>query len=366
MTEVKEKQQDFRKVLAKYKTLIDSDIEKYCEEILSETYEQFGEFAAEPVKAYCELLSRGGKRVRGILTMVSYYMLGGKDDEVALKAARAIEMLHAYILMVDDIQDRSDTRRGGPTAHKILEDYHKSRKFKDDSEHFGKSLTKNGFLFGAHKALNIITELDVSAEKKIAAIENINTQFIFTVHGQTQDLFNEVIETENEDEVEQVLLLKTAYYTFMNPLQLGAILAGASNRDLELMQEFSFGAGRAFQITDDIIGIFGDDKVTGKSALDDIIEGKRTILTVNAIKNAPKADSYYLTQMLGNRNLSHAEFEKCQKIITESGALKRAQDQAVDSAEAAKKVLETAPENWDSEHIEFLDALVDYVVNRKS
>lgn len=366
MNKTSQKKSEFLEKLAGFKKLIDVDIAKFCEESLENSYENFGEYPTEAVKAYCDILSRGGKRIRGALTMVSYEMLGGTNKQVALEAGRAIEMLHAYILMVDDIQDRSEIRRGGPTAHMTLKNYHEQRHLKDESSHFGESITMNGFLYGVHSALNVLADLDVTADKKLAAIKNVNKHFIATAHGQSMDIFNEVLETVDETAVDKVLLWKTAFYTFMNPLQLGAILAGASNKDLTKLEEYSLSAGRVFQITDDILGIFSEESSSGKSPLDDIKEGKRTILTVKALELAPKADAYFLEQMLGNKQLTNVEFHQCRDIIEQSGALDYARAQAKNSVVDALSSLEKNKDNWAEPQVDFLSQLVQFLVDRKS
>lgn len=360
------KKTDFLQKLAEYKKLIDADISEYCKSAIVESHENFGEYPTESVKAYCSLLGRGGKRIRGALTMVSYEMLGGTDKNVSLQAARAIEMLHAYILMVDDIQDRSEVRRGGPTAHMILKEYHERNHLKDEPQHFGESITMNGFLFGAHSALNVLVDLDVPADRRISAIKNVNQHFIATAHGQSMDIFNEVLETVEESDVDKVLLWKTAFYTFMNPLQLGAILAGANDKDLKKLEEYSLSAGRVFQITDDVLGIFSEEETSGKSPLDDIKEGKRTLLTVKAIEMAPKADAYFLEQMLGNKQLTQAEFQRCRDIIESSGALEYARNQAKNSVVDALASLDKEKSSWCVEQVSFLSQLVQFLVDRKN
>jgi geranylgeranyl diphosphate synthase type I len=356
----------FTTSLFELKDEIDQRIATYCRDALSLTHEQFGPYPAEAVNAYCELLKRGGKRIRGALAVIGYRMLGGKDNEVAIEAALAIEMLHAYILMVDDIQDRSEVRRGGPTAHIMLKRYHEQNHLKDDAQHFGESIAMNGFLFGAHQAINILAGVNVSPEQRLIAIQNVNRHFIATAHGQSMDIFNEVVETVEENAVDKVLLWKTAYYTFMNPLQLGAILAGATENDLQLLENYSLAAGRVFQITDDILGIFSDEVESGKSPLDDIKEGKRTLLTVKAIELAPKADSYFLEHMLGNKQLTTAEFLRCRTIIEESGALAYAQKQAKASVVEALSSLHTFGNSWGTTQIEFLAQLVQFLMHRRT
>ena len=106
----------FNKQLQHYKRLIDADIEAFAAAYTDRVRLQYGAAAAYPVGAYANILQRGGKRVRGALTMVGYEMSGGTDQKMIIEAARAIEMFHAHMLVIDDIQDRSSIRRGGATA----------------------------------------------------------------------------------------------------------------------------------------------------------------------------------------------------------------------------------------------------------
>lgn len=364
MTGTKEAQ--YKQTLADYKKSIEGVIEEFCAQALNETHEQFGEYPLEAVKAYCAILGRGGKRIRGVLTMVAYEMLGGTNKDVALKAALAVEMLHAYILMTDDIQDRSIVRRGGPTAHVMLTDYHSSRSLKNDSEHFGASIAMNGFLFGLHSAINVLSELDVLPKIRLEAIRKVNEHFIVTIHGQSADIFNEVVETVDEKDVDRVMTWKTAYYSFFNPLQLGALLAGAKSEDFEQLKNYSLAAGRAFQITDDILGVFGDQKKLGKSPMDDIREGKRTLLTVKALEFAPKADAYFLDQMLGNKLLTGSQFKQCKEIIATSGALDYARRQAKNSVVDALASLDSVKKSWNKSSVHFLEQLVRSLPGRQT
>jgi geranylgeranyl diphosphate synthase type I len=320
----------------------------------------------DSVRAYCELLGRGGKRIRGILTITGYHMFGGTDDAVALEAAKALEMLQAYILMVDDIQDKSVVRRGGPSAHILLKNIHEQQNLKGDSQHFGESVAMNGFLFGAHSAIDVIADLDVDAEQRLRAIRNVNKYFIATAHGQTLDIFNEATATTDEDLVNNVLIWKTAFYSILNPLQLGAILAGANESDLRGLEAFALAAGRTFQITDDIIGVFGDDDATGKSAMDDIKEGKRTILSVRALKSTNPDDAAFLEHMLGNEQLTVEQFDRCKSIIEQSGALDYAKNEAGKSAEQAIVELDRLRNTNNNDQIAFLAQLTESLLHRVS
>ncbi len=354
------KNTEFRIEYASYKSKIDQEILKYSKRIISNTEKEYGYIPAEAVKTYCEILSRGGRRLRGVLAMNSYYMFGGEDEDVALKAGLVIEMLQAYILMADDIQDRSDLRRGGASAHKLLEKYHASLKLKGDSEHFGISLTINSFLFGVHSAINVIANLPIEAQRKIDAISNINDNFIKTSHGQSLDIFNEVVEEVTEEDIDRVMLLKTAHYTFLNPLQLGGILAGANKKELKKLENFALSAGRAFQIQNDIDGIFGDQLSTGKSPYDDIKEGKKTLLIIKAIEFSNNDDSRFLKTMLGNKKVTKSEFNKLKRLIKECRAEEYSRNEVKRSANQASEALKKLGRS-NSGQLVFLDALVNEI-----
>lgn len=356
----------FVRDLAKYKKLIDADIKQYSKQIEKSTLQSFGTHSRLATDAYLSILGRGGKRIRGALVMLSYEMLGGKDRAMIIQAARAVEMMHAYILIVDDIQDRSAVRRGGKTANVMLADYHSKHSLADDPDHFGVALALNAALGGAHAAGMILANLDAREEDRLKVISIMNRTMLVTTHGQTNDIMNEVVANVDESDVDRVLEWKTAHYTFLNPLHVGMVLAGADCHDTDGITDYAMHAGRAFQITDDILGIFGNEFESGKSPMDDLREGKRTLLSVYALKHALNGNKNFLLQMLGNRGLTPAEFERCKDILQSSGALEYAQSEARRHVTAALKALESARPNWSREGVSFLNGLAQYLLTRSS
>jgi geranylgeranyl diphosphate synthase type I len=354
---------DFTTQLAAHKSAIDDELHEITKQLLTDTSEQFGELPKEVVQAYCNVLMSGGKRIRGSLAMAAYALFGGQDEQVILRAACALEMLNTYILIADDIQDRSETRRGGKTAHIQLKEYHAQEHLKGDALHFGEALAINSFLIAQHYAANIVAALPTAAEVRLKAIQNINKCFIITAHGQTMDLFVEATGTSSLNDVNNILEWKTAYYTFINPLQLGAILAGADDVDMQKLADYGIQAGRTFQITDDIIGTFGDASRTGKSTLDDIKEGKRTLMVVHALSQASTSDAYFLESCLGNQSLTMHEFERCQTILISTGALETAKQEAAASSERANAVIR-AQKHWQQQPKQFLIDLSNYLLVR--
>ncbi len=354
----------FKTKLAAYKQLIDNDIAAYSKTARKTTLQNYSAYSAVASDAFLEILGRGGKRIRGVLTMIGYEMLGGTNQKMILEAARIIEMVHAYILIIDDIQDRSLTRRGGPTAHILLADYHKKHGYADESDHFGVAVALNSALFGNHAAQMMLSLLPVEDEYRVKALGILNRTMLVTAHGQTNDIFNEVVGEVSEYEVDKVLEWKTANYTFLNPLHMGMVLAGAGCHHTDAITDYAMHAGRAFQITDDILGTFGNEQESGKSPMDDIREGKRTLLTVKAMEAAQKADRNFLIQMLGNHSITPAEFATCKEILQECGALEYAREQARFHITEAVKALERERHRWQDDGPAFLRGLVEYLLVR--
>ena len=204
----------FVKKLAFYKSLIDTDIATYTKVIQKNTLQNYGANSRVPTDVFLELLSRGGKRIRGALAIIGYEMLGGKDQKMIIVAARALEMIHTYLLIMDDIQDRSESRRGGPAAHIKLANYHHKNHMAGDSKHFGIATSLNAMGIGNHAAQVLVANLNVDSELRIKALSILNQTIIITAHGQTSDIINEVNGPVTLRDVNNVLEWKTAHYTF--------------------------------------------------------------------------------------------------------------------------------------------------------
>jgi geranylgeranyl diphosphate synthase type I len=354
----------FTAKLAAYKELIDADIKEYSKQLERETLQHFGVNARLAVDTYLSVLERGGKRIRGALTMLAYEMCGGTDQKMIIQAARALEMLHAYILIIDDFQDRSGIRRGGPTAHVLLGNYHRRHELANDSEHFGASIAINAALTGSHAAQLVLAGLKVDPARKLQAIDTINHTMVVTAHGQTNDIMNEVVAEVTYRDIERVLEWKTAHYTFLNPLTVGMILAGADDKSIKGITDYAVHAGKAFQITDDILGTFGSEFESGKSPMDDIREGKRTLIIAHALEHTNDDNKNFLVQMLGNAQLTPVEFERCKDILVESGALDYAQKAAQKHVAQAVNSLDDHPKNWSDQGVQFLRGLASYLLQR--
>lgn len=353
----------FKEQLMAYKQAIDKDIEVYSEHVRKVTRQQYGEFPGVVTDAYLDMLERGGKRIRGALAMVGYQMCGGTDQQMIVRAATALEMIHAYILIIDDIQDRSKLRRGQPTVHEVLAEYHRDHHLRGSADHSGVALSLNAALSGAHAAQVLLAGLNVDNELKLKAMGIVNQTMITTAHGQTVDIMNELTPVASAHAVEDALEWKTAHYTMLNPLCVGMVLAGAGCEDTDAIREYALHTGKAFQITDDIMGIFGTDEQTGKSNMDDVREGKRTLLTTYALKHASDDDRALLDRSLGNAELTKEDFEHCRQIIRSCGALDNALNIAAKHVDVALQSLAARP-HWQPQSIAFLRGLAQSLLHR--
>jgi geranylgeranyl diphosphate synthase type I len=341
----------------------DDTIRAFWDETMDATKATYGDASGRALQAFADIMERGGKRIRGALATEAYRMFGGTDDEVIRRISLALEMIHAYLLITDDISDKSDLRRGGASAHKLLEKWHAEGKLAGEQAHFGANIATLAAMTGMHEAMAIIAELPVEPERRTAALANLNRLLVVTCHGQINDLYNEATSTNDASQIEHVLLWKTAYYSFVNPLQLGAILAGAPSAALTALERFSLEAGRAFQISDDILGLFGSQDVTGKHPIDDLREGKRTLLVLRALEQASSEDAEYLNAQLGNPDVTEQDLQRCLGIIKDSGALDSVRTELASSCDKARQATQSA-DLPQSEGTQFLRGLVDFLQTR--
>jgi geranylgeranyl diphosphate synthase type I len=185
-----------------------------------------------------------------------------------------------------------------------------------------------------------------------------------TAHGQTLDIINELVARPDEANIERVLEWKTALYTVINPLHVGMVLAGAGCEATDAITPYGQHAGKAFQINDDILGIYGDQQELGKVPGDDIREGKGTLLVLYALDHAASADRAYLKKSLGNPKLTAEEFERCKQIIQDTGALAHARHTAAKELDAALASLQSVHGLWTEEGSDFLIGLAHILQKR--
>lgn len=301
--------------------------------------------SAEPMVGAIATLAAGGKRMRALLCWWGWQGAGGDPgDPSILDAAVALELFQAAALIHDDIVDRSDTRRGAPSVHRSFEGRHREAQWRQDAEHFGVSAA----VLTGDLCLALSEELFAAAADTAgtapAARQRFNTMRFEVMVGQYLDVLDEV-EIPAQDaraalsRARTVLQYKSAHYSTVHPLALGGILAGASAELVEAYGHFSLPLGEAFQLQDDLLGVFGDPLVTGKPAGDDLREGKRTELVAHALDLLPSTEASELDASLGDSAMTAAEVHRLQDLLTSSGARDRVEQEVADLGSQAMKAL---------------------------
>jgi len=308
---------------------------------------------------------RPAKRLRGSFVYYGYKLIGGKKEKDILRAAMSIELIHTALLMHDDFMDQDDTRRGLPTTHEHYKTYHEDNKFRFNSLHYGESMTVNVGDIALLAGHEIIGKSNFDSEKKLNALNRTLRGIVNTGFGQAYDITLEGKGIASEKDITDLHLAKTAIYTYENPLHIGAILAGSKQKDLELISKYAIPGGVAFQLQDDILGLYGDPIKTGKPAHSDLRQGKMTLLIIKALELGSKTQQKRLKEIWGKRNLTEAEANEARKIVRDTGSLEYSHKVSVKWAKKAQKAIsEMKRRRWNNEAIYYLDGIAQYMVER--
>lgn len=263
----------------------------------------------------------GGKRLRAAFCYWGHRAVaaGDVDEDALVDACAALELLHASALVHDDYMDASDTRRGRPSSHRALEAQHREAGWRGDPEQYGAAaaiLLGDLLLTWADEMLR---RSAFPAERVAAAMRLFDLCRTEVIAGQFLDVSVQARGRADVETAMTVLRYKSAKYSIERPLHIGAALAGASEEDLAALTSYGLPLGEAFQLRDDVLGVFGDPAQTGKPAGDDLVEGKRTVLVALALDAAAPADAARLDAALGSP-LSPAEVDELRGIVESSGA----------------------------------------------
>lgn len=309
-----------------------------------------------------EYTLRPGKRVRGALAALAYDHLTSQQlSENGQKLAVVMELVQSYLLIVDDVTDRSDLRRGEPTMHRRYEQLYRGKVGEREAEQLA---FYTGMVLG-HLATLVLLDANETPERIRQALKHIHSNIATTGFGQLEDLMQEIGRDATRDDIIQKYALKTSHYTFINPLHAGMALAGVTDEAaFEQVAKFGEAAGIAFQAHDDYLGVFGG-KETGKAATDDITEGKLTVLTQYALEHGSPEDVRLLRSHLGKPATRERDMAEVRAIFDRTGATMEVRQIAKRYARAAVESLE-AVTIWDDSFKSLLAELVTYSVNRES
>ena len=281
----------------------------------------------EPVvHAIRDFVLDGGKRLRPAFAYWGWRGAGGDDSDAAVAAAASLEMLHACALVHDDVMDGSDTRRGRPAVHRRFAAMHRTERWHGDPDAFGSSaaiLLGDMCLVWAELMAH---ESGLPPESVSRGQAVLDTMRVELMAGQYLDVLEQARGGGGIDAALRVARYKSAKYTVERPLHLGAALAGAQDRLGPAYTAYGIPLGEAFQLRDDVLGVFGDPSQTGKPAGDDLREGKRTVLVAEALANASPVQTAAVQRLLGDPRLDPAGVATLREILVDTGALDTVED----------------------------------------
>jgi len=296
----------------------------------------------------------GGKMFRASFCWWGHLAVAPPADDAErdalVRACASLELLHASALVHDDYMDASDSRRGRPATHRAFEHEHRDSRWRGDPEQYGASAA---ILLGdllLSWSDELLRRCGLPADRMAPALDVFDLTRTEVIAGQFLDVSAQARGHADVDTAMTVLRYKSAKYSIERPLQLGAALAGGTPEQLAGLAAFGLPLGEAFQLRDDLLGVFGDPDTTGKPAGDDLVEGKRTVLVALALDAATAEEAAQLDRALGGP-LTAAEVERLRGIIDGSGAQAQVEEVIDRLSAVALAALDRAPIDDDAREV---------------
>jgi len=332
--------------------------------------EAVGADLTDLVDAVARLLS-GGKRLRAAFLYWGYRAAGRPDSDALVRLATAMEFFQAAALLHDDVMDGSDTRRGMPSAHRAIAVHHAEAGWSGSSIRFGEAAA----ILAGDLCLQWTDELystsGLPAEHLARARRPFDTMRTQLMGGQFLDLLAAARGWDGLDTAARiagarnVIRYKSAKYTIEHPLLIGATAGGVPPATLGPLSRYGLALGEAFQLRDDLLGVFGDPAATGKPAGDDLREGKRTVLIAQALDRADADQTALVDKLLGQPDLDAAGVEELRTVLRDTGAVERVESTIAVLAGEADAAIATTP-GLDAEAMTVLRSLIVSSTTRES
>lgn len=311
---------------------------------------EFDADLAQPFHELSRLVLSGGKQLRSAFCFWGFVGAGGDtSDHRVIDAGAAFELMHAFALFHDDVMDGSATRRGAPTTHTVYTQQHESKHWAGESRRFGEGVA----ILVGDLAFVYADQLLTGAPSQVWKIWN-ELRIELNI-GQYLDLLGSAQSERQRAKTERICRYKSGKYTIERPLHLGAVLANPeqSSQLLAALSAYGLPLGDAFQMRDDVLGVFGETAVTGKPVGDDLREGKPTPLMAMATARANEQQLRVL-QLVGTMRLDNTQIADVQQVITETGALAELEAHIRALTDKALTAVRVAPITQDAR-----DALVE-------
>lgn len=349
--------------ITEVKHVIDVRLEEYCS-LRSIAAEQMSPRYGLLWQTLSQLLKAGGKRFRPFMLVTAYKAYSGSETfDAVLPAALAQELIHQAMLVHDDIIDRDIVRYGIKNISGQYNDLYMPL-LSDANERA--HMTESAALLAGDVLLSDAYQL--LSESQIESARLTQATAIFS-HSVFEVVGGELLDTENSflvDEhipAETIARYKTASYTFISPLTIGAVLGGASTDELQLLKQFSEYVGLGYQLRDDLLGVFGDITITGKSTSGDIAEGKTTYLIEQFEQLAQSEQKAQLARAFHHEQATEAELAEAREALIESGAKQKVEDKITELLTQALELVERLSIN--DEYKATLQTLASRCLNRE-
>ncbi|WP_225986953.1 polyprenyl synthetase family protein [Streptomyces spectabilis] len=298
------------------------------------------DFPAEVVEVLRDLVLGGGKRVRPVLCVAGWCAAGGRGDEgPVLQVAASLEMFHTFALVHDDVMDRSATRRGRPSAHEAFAARHRGR---PGAARLG---VDTAVLLGDVALVwsdELLHTAGLGADRFAAVTSVLDGMRTELMYGQYLDLLGTGCPSTDLEAALRIARFKSAKYTVERPLQLGAVLAGADAGVCAALSAFGLPLGEAFQLRDDLLGVFGDTPQTGKPVAEDLREGKHTVLLALALRRAVGGERDLLTGLSREMPPGPGQVAQIRAVLEGTGARAEVERLIEERRGRAQRALEDA------------------------
>ena len=349
-----------RNPILTYQKKINRELDKffYC---LKKKYQHL-DYTKLLIKSMGDFSKRGGKRLRPIL-MIQGHNLFKPENHKIIKASIAIELIHNFLLVHDDVMDRDQLRRGGLTINKLYSNYFQSSFNHKSPAHLGDStaITIGNIFFSLGNA--IISNSSFPEKNKCKALNAISEMITNVGIGQSYDIMYSLKKNLTEEEILIMYNLKTGVYSFSGPLILGAILAGARENSIKKIKAFAKPLGLAFQIKDDLLDLYGSESTLGKSVGSDFREGKKTLQLTIMLKRSQPKEKQVILNSLGNKKLNKRDIKRLRNIGIETGTFDYCNSLSDKLIKESKDILKKS--SFNKKSIDTLLQIADYVQKRE-
>ncbi len=308
------------------------------------------------------LIMRGGKRIRPFLAVVGYRMTGGTDIKACLDTIVSLELLHNFLLIHDDVMDNDSRRYGGYNINGYYERLFTKRADKNLAKQLGNAMAILAGDINHSLVFECVNNAPLNDEIRQSLINYLVTITFNVAGGQQLDVLGAVKNTWSVRHLERVYIYKTALYSITYPLQFG-MLVGSDKSKVSLAEEYGKHVGIAFQLHDDLLGLFGTERQIGKPVGSDLEEGKKTLVFAFAKQLASAKEWKVLESFMYKPNISYADMQMVRAILSDCGARSKAIVAAQQHVDTAIKII--ARSKLEPELKTLLEDFATFCVTRK-